>query len=123
MIHKDLTEKIIACAYRVYNRMGSGFVESVYEKCMVIELLKIGLPVETQKAIKVFYEGELVGEFMADMIVNDTVILELKAIRQLAKAHEVQLVNYLAATGKPVGLLINFGEDKVEVKRKLRELK
>jgi len=122
LIHKDITEKIIACAYRVYNRMGSGFVESVYEKCLVIELRKIVLFVEIQKAIKVFYEGELVGEFIADLIVNDTVILELKAIRQLAKAHEVQLVNYLVATGKPVGLLINFGEDKVDVKRKLREL-
>jgi GxxExxY protein len=103
--------------------MGSGFVEGVYEKCLIIELRKIGLLVESQKAITVFYEGALVGEFIADIIVNDTIIVELKAIRQLAKAHEVQLVNYLTATGKPVGLLINFGEDKVEVKRKLKELK
>jgi GxxExxY protein len=102
--------------------MGSGFVEAVYEKCMIIELRKVGLSIEAQKAIKVFYEGELVGEFVADIVVNDTVIIELKAVRQLAKAHEVQLVNYLSATGKPVGLLINFGEDKVEVKRKLKEL-
>jgi GxxExxY protein len=79
--------------------------------------------IELQKAIQVFYDGELVGEFIADIIVNDTVILELKAVKQLAKAHEVQIVNYLVATRKPVGLLINFGEDKVEVKRKLRELK
>lgn len=123
MEHKELTEKIIACAYRVYNKMGAGFLESVYEKCLVIELRRLGLMAEVQKAINVFYEKELVGEFIADMIVNDTVILELKSIRQLAKAHEVQLVNYLVATGKSVGLLINFGEDKVEVKRKLRQLK
>ena len=123
MEHKELTEKIIACAYRVYNKMGAGFLESVYEKCLVIELRRLGLMAEVQKAINVFYEGELAGEFITDMIVNDTVILELKSIRQLAKTHEVQLVNYLVATGKTVGLLINFGEDKVEVKRKLRQLK
>jgi len=123
MEHKDVTEKIIACAYRVYNKMGSGFIESVYEKCLMIELRKLSLSVESQKAITVFYDGLLVGEFTADIIVNDIIILELKAIRQLAKAHEVQLVNYLTATGKPIGLLINFGETKVEVKRKLKELK
>ena len=77
MEHKELTEKIIACAYRVYNKMGAGFLESVYEKCLVIELRRLGLIAEVQKAINVFYEGELVGEFIADMIVNDTVILEL----------------------------------------------
>jgi GxxExxY protein len=103
--------------------MGSGFVENVYEKCLIIELLKTGLLIEAQKAISVFYDGENVGEFIADIIVNDTVILELKAVKQLAKAHEVQLVNYLTATGKPVGLLINFGENKVEIKRKIKDLK
>ena len=123
MEHKVLTEKIISCAYRVYNKMGAGFLESVYEKCLIIELRKLGLLIEIQKAFNVFYEGELVGDFIADIIVNNTVILELKAVKQLAKAHEVQLVNYLVATGIPVGLLINFGEDKVEVRRKLRELK
>jgi GxxExxY protein len=102
--------------------MGAGFLESVYEKCLMIELRKSGLAIEPQKALQVFYDGELVGEFVADVIMNNTVILELKAIKQLAKAHEVQLVNYLVATGKPVGLLINFGDDKVEVKRKLRSL-
>jgi len=120
---KELTEKVIACSYRVYNKMGAGFLESVYEKCLVIELRKAGLLVETQKAIQVYYDNELVGDFIADMIINDTIILELKAIKQIAKAHEVQLVNYLVATGKSVGLLINFGEEKVEIKRKLRALK
>ncbi len=118
---KDLTEKIIGCAYRVYNSMGFGFVESVYEKCLIIELRKLGLLVETQKAIRVLYAGEVVGEFVADLIVNDTVIIELKSVKQLAQIHEVQLVNYLVATGKPVGLLINFGEGGVQVKRKHRD--
>ena len=122
MIHAELTEKIIACAYRVYNKMGFGFLESVYEKCLTIELSKSGLRVETQKPITVFYEGEIVGEFFSDILVNDTVILELKSVRKIAKAHEVQLVNYLVTTGKEIGLLINFGEQKVEVKRKLRKL-
>ena len=112
MEFEELTEKIIACAYRVYNKMGAGFLESVYEKCLLIELRKAELLVDAQKTIRVYYDSELVGEFIADLIVNDTVILELKAIKQLAKTHEVQLVNYLVATGKPVGLLINFGKTR-----------
>jgi len=122
MDHKDLTEKIIGCAYRVHNRMGSGFLESVYEKCMLIELRRAGLTAEAQKPISVFYDDEIVGEFIADILVNDLIIVELKAVRQIIIAHEVQLVNYLVATGKPVGLIINFGETKVEVKRKIRNL-
>ena len=118
----ELTEKIIGCAYRVYNKMGFGFLESVYEKCMLIELRKTNLFVESQKPIIVRYENEVVGEFIADIIVNDTVILELKSVRQIIQAHEVQLVNYLVATGKPVGLIINFGERKVEIKRKIKDL-
>lgn len=118
-----LTEKIIGCAYRVYNKMGFGFLESVYEKCMMIELIRDGLSAESQKSITVQYDGHDVGEFVADIIVNETVIVELKSVRQISKIHEAQLVNYLVATGKPVGLLLNFGEFKVEVKRKLRELK
>ena len=118
-----LTEKIIGCAYRVYNKMGFGFLESVYEKCMMIELVRDGLSAESQKSITVQYDGHDVGEFVADIIVNETVILELKSVRQISKIHEAQLVNYLVATGKPVGLLLNFGEFKVEVKRKVRELK
>jgi len=122
MEHKELSEKIIACAYRVYNSMGFGFLESVYEKCMLIELHACGLISEAQKAISVMYKDELVGDFIADIIVNDTIILELKSVRQIAKAHETQLVNYLVATGKPIGLIINFGERQVDIKRKLREL-
>ncbi len=122
MEYGELTEKIIGCAYRVYNKMGFGFLESVYEKCLLIELLKSGLSAESQKPITVFYENEIVGEFVADIIVNDTIILELKSVRRIIKAHEVQLVNYLVATRKSVGLLINFGESKVDVKRKIRIL-
>ncbi len=123
MEYKNVTETIIGCAYRVYNKMGFGFLESVYEKCLLIELLKAGLDAESQKPITVYYDDEIVGEFVADIIVNDTVILELKSVRRVIKAHEVQLVNYLVATGKPIGLILNFGESKVEVKRKVKDLK
>jgi GxxExxY protein len=121
--YKELTEKIIGCAYRVYNKMGFGFLESVYEKCLLIELHKAGLNVESQKSLTVFYENEIVGQFVVDIIVNNTVILELKSVRRIIDAHEVQLVNYLVATGKPVGLILNFGEREVEVKRKIKDLK
>jgi GxxExxY protein len=122
MLNKEITEKIISCAYRVYNKMGFGFLESVYEKCLLIELRKAGLQVESQQAITVRYDGEIVGEFFADIVVENTIILELKSVRMIVKAHEIQLVNYLVATGKPVGLILNFGETKVEVKRKVRDL-
>jgi len=120
--YKELTEKIIGCAYKVYNQMGYGFLESVYEKCLLIELRKMGLKAESQQAITVYYENQIVGDFVADIIVEDSVILELKSVRRLAKVHEAQLVNYLVATGKEIGLLLNFGEQKVEVKRKVKEL-
>ena len=123
MEYKNVTETIIGCAYRVYNKMGFGFLESVYEKCLLIELLKAGMDAEAQKPITVYYDDEIVGEFVADIIVNDTIILELKSVRRVVKAHEVQLVNYLVATEKPIGLILNFGESKVEVKRKVKDLK
>ena len=122
MEYQGITEKIIGCAYRVYNKMGFGFLESVYEKCMMIELSKVGLSADFQGPITVYYEGEVVGNFIADIVVNQDIIVELKSVRQLNKAHEVQLVNYLTATQKPVGLLINFGEKEVNIKRKLRNL-
>jgi len=122
MKHKELTEIIIGCAYKVYNEMGFGFLESVYEKCLIIELKKAGLKVEAQSPSNVFYDGELVGEFFADIIVEDTIILELKSVRRVVQAHEVQVVNYLTATKKEVGLVLNFGPEKVDVKRKVRTL-
>jgi len=122
MKYQDLTEKIIGCAYQVYNKMGFGFLESVYEKCLLIELKRAGLQAEAQRSVAVYYEDEVVGEFLADVIVEDAIILELKSVRRVVKAHEVQLVNYLTATGKDVGLIINFAERNVEIKRKVREL-
>ena len=122
MEYEKLTETIIGCAYRVYNKMGFGFLESVYEKCLLIELHKAGLDMESQKPITVYYDNEIVGEFVADIIVNDAIILELKSVRRIVKAHEVQLVNYLVATGKSVGLILNFGVRKVEIKRKIKDL-
>ena len=122
MKYQELTEKIIGCAYNVYNEIGFGFLESVYEKCLLIELEKAGIRAESQKPITVHYDGQLVGNFIADILVEGKVILELKSVRRLAEVHEVQLVNYLTATGVDVGLLINFGAIKVRVKRKVREL-
>ena len=90
---------------------------------MLIELRKAGLSAESQKAITVYYKNEIVGEFVPDIIVDDTIILELKSVRRIIKAHEVQVVNYLVATGKPVGLILNIGEMKVEIKRKIKDLK
>ena len=121
MKFKELTEKIIGCTYTVYNKMGYGFLESVYEKCLLIELRKAGLKAEPQIPITVYYDEEVVGEFYADVLVEESIILELKSIQRILKVHEVQLVNYLVATRKDVGLLLNFGERKVEIKRKLRE--
>ena len=123
MEYEEITEKVIGCAYTVYNKMGYGFLESVYEKCMLIELKKVCLDAESQKKIKVHYHDEVVGEFITDILINDTVIVELKSVNKINKAHEVQLVNYLVATGKPVGLLVNFGEEKVDIKRKVKDLK
>ncbi len=116
--HADLTEKIIGAFYRVYNTLGYGFSEKAYENALAIELRKLGLKVEQQARIVVYYEGEVVGEYQADLVVNDVVIVELKAVRQLADEHEAQLLNYLKATPIEVGLLLNFGP-KAEIKRKV----
>jgi GxxExxY protein len=120
--HVELTEKIIGCAYKVYNAMGFGYLESVYEKCMLIELEKSGVSATSQVPISVFYAGQEVGNFIADILVEDVVIVELKSVQKIIRAHEVQLVNYLTATDRDVGLILNFSENKVEVKRKLRLL-
>jgi GxxExxY protein len=123
MDHKYITEKIIGCAFRVYNKMGFGYLETVYEKCMVIELRKASLKAESQKLIIVYYDNEIVGEFIADILVDDEIIVELKSILKINKKHEAQLVNYLVATKKEIGLLINFADEEVQVKRKTRVLK
>ncbi|MBN2009318.1 GxxExxY protein [candidate division KSB1 bacterium] len=122
MEFEEITEKIIGLAYKVYNTLGFGFVESVYENALSIELRRAGFIIQKQPAINVYYEGELVGKFKADIIVNEVVILELKSVQTIVREFEVQLVNYLTATGKPVGLILNFGPSKVEIKRKVRVL-
>ena len=123
MEYEKITEKIIGCAFTVFNQMGSGYLESVYERCMLIELKRAGLYAKSQHPIKVLYENQIVGEFISDLIVEESIIVELKAISQLTKIHEAQLVNYLVSTGKDIGLLINFGPEKVQIKRKFRLLK
>ncbi|MBN1912189.1 MAG: GxxExxY protein [Pirellulales bacterium] len=117
----SLTKRAIGCAYSVHNTLGPGFLEKVYENALRIELEEAGLIVAQQKPIPVLYRGRTVGEFFADLFVDNRLIVELKAIRQLAQEHEVQLVNYLAATGIDDGLLINFGPS-VKVRRKYRLL-
>ncbi len=109
MLHEDITGKIIQAFYTVYNSLGHGFLEKVYENALVIELRKLGLLVEQQKKIEVFYNGQRVGDYFADIIVNGVVILELKAADGIAPEHEAQLINYLKATEIEVGMLLNFG--------------
>jgi len=116
LLHKEITEKIIQAYYKVYNTLGYGFLERVYENSMMIELKKMILNADKQYAIKVFYEGEIVGDYFADILVEGTIIIEIKAATQLKKEHMIQLRNYLKATDVEVGLLINFGE-KPEFKR------
>jgi GxxExxY protein len=117
-LHSDLTQSIIKAYYKVYNTLGYGFLEKVYENSMLIELRKMGLNAQKQLAINVYYEGELVGEYKADIIVVDKVILELKASESLCEQDEAQLLNYLKATEVEVGLLLNFGL-KPQLKRKI----
>jgi GxxExxY protein len=121
MKHEELTHKIISCAYKVYNTLGFGFLESVYKKGMVIELTKSTLKVEEEKPLKVYYDTQVVGDFYIDLLVEDEIVIELKSVENLSKAHEVQLVNYLNGMKKEIGLLINFGPSGVEIKRKYRK--
>ena len=116
--HADLTRQIIGAFYRVYNTLGYGFSEKVYENSMVLELQNVSLQPAQQQSIVVYYNGVEVGQYIADIVVNDSVLLELKATRQLTSDHEAQLLNYLKATKMEVGLLLNFGP-KAEVKRKI----
>ncbi len=113
----DLTERIIGCAYRVSNELGCGFLEKPYENALVHELRKQGFRVQQQHPIHIYYDGVVVGEYAADIIVDETVILELKAVRALDSIHKAQCMNYVKATGLPVCLLLNFGTPKLQVKR------
>ena len=116
--YKELTEKIIKIFYKIYNTLGYGFLEKVYENAMMIEFKREDIPAYSQYAIKVFYEDEIIGEYFADILVDYKVIVEIKATRNLALENEAQLLNYLKATDKEVGLLLNFGP-KPEIKRKV----
>jgi GxxExxY protein len=116
--YKERTEKIIKIFYKVYNKLGYGFLEKVYENAMMIEFRKEGIPIASQAPIKVFYENEMIGEYFADILVDNKVIVEIKAAKNLAVENEAQLLNYLKATNVEVGLLLNFGP-KPEVKRKV----
>lgn len=118
LIHQEITEKIIKAFYKVYNELGFGFLEKVYQNALFWELKSSGLSCVKEEPIKVNYNGKLVGEYFADIVVNDIVIIELKAGERLAKEHELQLINYLKATEKEIGLLLNFGM-KPQFKRKI----
>ena len=117
-LYSDITEKIIKCFYKVYDEFGSGFLESVYKKALLIELTEIGLKCESQKAIKVKYKGNVIGNFIADIIVEYKIIIEIKAIEKLIPKHEAQIINYLKATGIKLGLIVNFGSE-LEFKRRI----
>jgi GxxExxY protein len=118
----DLTHTIIGCAYKVHRTLGAGFLEKVYENALRIELEHAGIAAKQQEKLLVLYEGQVVGEFVPDLWIVDQLIIEVKGVQTIQKEHEVQLVNYLSATGVNDGLLINFGSS-VQVKRKFREYK
>jgi GxxExxY protein len=118
--HGELTGQVIEAFYMVYNRLGYGFLEKVYENALALELRKRGLHLQQQMPISVYYEGMIVGEYFADLLVEACVIVEIKAVERLCEEHSIQLLNYLKATAIEVGLLVNFGP-KPETKRKVFE--
>jgi GxxExxY protein len=120
LLHKNLTDSIIKTFYDVYNELGYGFLEKVYQNAMVFELQSRGFNVKAQQQIKVYYKDKVVGDYFADILVNDLVILELKAAESIVEEFEYQLLNYLRGTNIEVGLLLNFGK-KPEFRRKVFE--
>ena len=121
--HDELTRSIIGCAFEVINELGSGFLESVYENAMVLALSDAGLFAQSQKPIAVNFRGRQVGDFFANLVVAEKVLVELKAVKTIVPEHQAQIINYLNATGIEVGLLINFGNPKLEFKRFTRNRK
>ncbi len=111
LLHKSITDSILKVYYEVYNELGSGFLEKVYQNAMYFELIARGYKVEAQKQIKVYFKQQLVGEYVADLLVENKVIVELKACELLMNVHVAQTMNYLKATEIEVGLLLNFGEE------------
>ncbi len=120
MKYKEITEKIIGVFYEVYNKLGSGFLEKVYENAMLVELERLGLKYMNQYPIKVNYKGEVVGDYIADFIIEESVVVEIKAKKELSSVDDAQLLNYLVATKSEVGLLLNFGKEP-KFKRKIFE--
>jgi GxxExxY protein len=119
----DLAGKVIGAAMEVHRFLGPGFVESVYENALLVELAASQLKFESQKALKVIYKNQCVGDFVADIIVDKALIIELKSVQSLLPVHEVQLVNYLTATGIEEGVLLNFGSESLQFKKKFRQPK
>jgi len=119
--YEDITHKIIGAAYQVFNQLGFGFLESVYKKAMIIELMKEYLKAEAEKPLKVYYDNQIVGDFYVDLFIENEIIVELKSVKNLSKENEVQLVNYLNGLRKDISLLINFEPSGAEVKRKYRQ--
>lgn len=120
---EEVIKTIIQCAYNVRIHLSAGFLESVYQKALLIELREKGIHADTETPINVYYKNQIIGEFRADIIVEGEIIIELKSVQHLLPIHEAQLVNYLTATHKDHGLLINFGGERIEIKRKFREYK
>ncbi|MBP1676667.1 MAG: GxxExxY protein [Bacteroidetes bacterium] len=118
LLHEEITDKIIKSFFQVYNTLGYGFLEKVYENALAIELRKNGLEVKCQHPISVLYENEIVGQYFADLIVNNIVIIELKAAKEITVENECQLMNYLKATNIELGFVMNFGKE-AEYKRKI----
>ena len=118
MLHEEITDKILKCYYTVYNELGYGFLEKVYENALAYELNNYGLICQKQHPIKVYYDKIIVGEYYADLLINDCILIELKSTEKIIEEHEIQLINYLKATKYEVGLLLNFGK-KPEIKRKI----
>ena len=117
LLEEQLTEKVLAAAFKVQNTLGCGFLEKVYENAMAVELRRLGILFEQQKALQVRYNGAIVGEYLADLVIDTRVIVECKAATQIDPVHEAQLINYLKATGLRVGMLLNFGRPKVQYRR------
>lgn len=116
-LYSDLTYKVIGCAMEVHKELGAGFLEKVYENALILAFQEEGIIAESQKALKVKFHGVIVGEYCADIVVDDKILIEIKAVRAIAPEHKAQIINYLTATGIRVGLLINFGAASLEYER------
>jgi len=117
MLHEEITQKILEACFEVAGELGSGFLESVYQNALLIAFQQKDLQVRSQQSINVAFRGHIVGEFSADFLINDKVIVEIKAVNTLLPEHDAQVINYLKAAGIEIGLLVNFGRPKLEYKR------